>query len=222
MEFDRRLIVKVPAHSFYRMVFFVKDWVTITTNTWRLTLSNPIFLPTAYSPALICFGRWRGCWITCNYPTVLKEKTKRNRKEYNLRYLLAKVHTTLGKASDRLRQRANKRNKNRLGCLPTSDQNWKIILSDEVRCRIGNGYQNSYITYWDLILVTFWGSQMKQQKWHRLPFNMDVSFKVGSEFLVLENILLMEMNSSKNLGVDINSSLLIEGFHLRVCWHICW
>jgi hypothetical protein len=40
----------------------------------NLTLSNPIFLPTAYSPALICFGRQRGWWITCNYPTVLKEK----------------------------------------------------------------------------------------------------------------------------------------------------
>jgi hypothetical protein len=33
-------------------------------------------------------------------------------KEYILRYLLAKVRTTRGKASDRLRQRANKRNKN--------------------------------------------------------------------------------------------------------------
>jgi hypothetical protein len=33
-------------------------------------------------------------------------------KEYNLRYLLAKVRTTRGKASDRSRQRANKRNKN--------------------------------------------------------------------------------------------------------------
>jgi hypothetical protein len=33
-------------------------------------------------------------------------------KEYNLRYLLAKVRTTWGKESDRLRQRANKRNKN--------------------------------------------------------------------------------------------------------------
>jgi hypothetical protein len=31
-------------------------------------------------------------------------------KEYNLRYLLAKVRTTRGKASDRLRQWANKRN----------------------------------------------------------------------------------------------------------------
>jgi hypothetical protein len=41
-----------------------------------LTLSNPIFLPTAYSPALICSGRERGWWITCNYPTVLKEKNR--------------------------------------------------------------------------------------------------------------------------------------------------
>jgi hypothetical protein len=60
-------------------------------------------------------------------------------KEYNLRYLLAKVHTTWGKASDRFQQRANKRNKNRVGRLPTSEQNWKIILSDEVQCRIGKG-----------------------------------------------------------------------------------
>jgi hypothetical protein len=59
-----------------------------------LTLSNPIFLPTAYSPALICFGRERGWWITCNYPTVLKEKNIKKQKEYNLRYLLAKVRTT--------------------------------------------------------------------------------------------------------------------------------
>jgi hypothetical protein len=59
-----------------------------------LTLSNPIFLPTAYSPALICFGRERGWWITCNYPTVLKEINIEKQKEYNLRYLLAKVRTT--------------------------------------------------------------------------------------------------------------------------------
>jgi hypothetical protein len=41
-----------------------------------LTLSNPIFLPLAYSPALIYFGRERGWWITCNYPTVLEEKNR--------------------------------------------------------------------------------------------------------------------------------------------------
>jgi hypothetical protein len=63
-----------------------------TTKT--LTLSNPIFLPTAYSPALICFGRESGWWITCNYPTFLKEENVEKQKEYNLRYLLAKVRTT--------------------------------------------------------------------------------------------------------------------------------
>jgi hypothetical protein len=46
---------------------------------FSLTLSNPIFLPPAYSPAAIYFGRERGWWITCNYPTFLKEKN-RNRK----------------------------------------------------------------------------------------------------------------------------------------------
>jgi hypothetical protein len=63
-------------------------------NSHHLTLSNPIFLPTAYSPALIYFGWERGWWITCNYPTVLKEKNIEKQKEYNLRYLLAKVRTT--------------------------------------------------------------------------------------------------------------------------------
>jgi hypothetical protein len=43
----------------------------------KLTLSNPIFLPTAHSPALIYFGRERGWWITCNYPTVLKQTKHR-------------------------------------------------------------------------------------------------------------------------------------------------
>jgi hypothetical protein len=61
------------------------------------------------------------------------------KKKYNLPYLLAKVRTTRGKASDRIRQRANKRNENRVGRLSTSEQNWKIILSDEIRCRIGKG-----------------------------------------------------------------------------------
>jgi hypothetical protein len=60
-------------------------------------------------------------------------------KEYNVRYLLAKVRTTRGNASDRLRQQANKCNKNCVERLPTSEQNWKIILLDEVRCRIGRG-----------------------------------------------------------------------------------
>jgi hypothetical protein len=53
----------------------------LSNNVGNLTLSNPIILPATYSPALIYFGRERGWWITCNYPTVLKEKNiNRNRK----------------------------------------------------------------------------------------------------------------------------------------------
>jgi hypothetical protein len=48
-----------------------------------LTLSNPIFLPPAYTPAVIYFGRQRVWWVTCNYPTVLKEKNIKKQKEYN-------------------------------------------------------------------------------------------------------------------------------------------
>jgi hypothetical protein len=47
--------------------------------SWTLTPSNPIFLPPAYSPAPIYFGRERGWWITCNYPTVLKDKNRNRR-----------------------------------------------------------------------------------------------------------------------------------------------
>jgi hypothetical protein len=39
------------------------------------------FSATRIPPALIHFGRERGWWVTCNYPTVLKEKNiNRNRK----------------------------------------------------------------------------------------------------------------------------------------------
>jgi hypothetical protein len=70
------------------------DYATAAHSLSLLTLSNPIFLPTAYFSALIYFGQERGWWITRNYPTVLKEKNIEKQKEYNLRYLLAKVRTT--------------------------------------------------------------------------------------------------------------------------------
>jgi hypothetical protein len=40
------------------------------------------------------FWAGRGWWITCNYPTVLKEKNIGKQKDYNLRYLLVKDRTT--------------------------------------------------------------------------------------------------------------------------------
>jgi hypothetical protein len=55
-------------------------FVTYDISFWpHLTLSNPIFLPHANSPALNYFGWERGWWVTCNYPTILKEKNG-NRK----------------------------------------------------------------------------------------------------------------------------------------------
>jgi hypothetical protein len=69
-------------------------YILIEMVSHLLTLCNPIFLPTAYSLALICFGRERGWWITCNNPTVLKEKNIEKQKEYNLRSLLAKARAT--------------------------------------------------------------------------------------------------------------------------------
>jgi hypothetical protein len=60
---------------------FVNSWINVAqvSEKKQLTLSNPIFLPPTYSPALIYFGRESGWWITCNFNTVLKEKN-RNRK----------------------------------------------------------------------------------------------------------------------------------------------
>jgi hypothetical protein len=63
---------------------------------WKSTFINPFqsnFSANCTLPSSYLFSEWeRGWWITCNYPTVLKEKN--TEKEYNLRYLLAKAHTT--------------------------------------------------------------------------------------------------------------------------------
>jgi hypothetical protein len=153
-------------HHVWVCTKFRSGWSRSLESTGRnlftsLTPSDPIFLPTAYSPALICFGWERGRWITCNYPTVLKEKNMEKQEEYNLRCLLAKVRTTWGKASDRLWQRVDKRNKNRVGHLPTSEQKGKVTLSDEVRRGIGKGYIKydsviSDFAVFSMLYVFFW------------------------------------------------------------------
>jgi hypothetical protein len=85
-----------------------------------LTVSNPIFLPPAYSPALISFGRERGWWVTCNYPAVLKEKN-RNRKSttYVICWLRFVVHEEKRREQTPTAERANKRNKKK--CRTSSD-----------------------------------------------------------------------------------------------------
>ena len=57
-----------------------RSWSSSINLPWHLphweflTLSNPIFLPTAYSPALIYCGRERGWWITCWLKPVIHEE----------------------------------------------------------------------------------------------------------------------------------------------------
>jgi hypothetical protein len=58
-------------------------------NPFQSNFSANRILPNSYS-----FWAERGWWITCDYPTLLKEKNVEKQKEYNLRYLLAKVRTT--------------------------------------------------------------------------------------------------------------------------------
>ena len=70
-----------------------------------LTLSNPIFLPTAYSPALIYCGRERGWWITCWLKSVLYEEKCRTGS-----YSGAGEQTPKKKVSDRLLQRSGRTN----------------------------------------------------------------------------------------------------------------
>jgi hypothetical protein len=63
------------------MIYWNYNEKSIPGSFHSLALSNPIFLPPTYSPALIHFGRERGWWVTCNYPTVLKQKNRnRNSK----------------------------------------------------------------------------------------------------------------------------------------------
>jgi hypothetical protein len=59
-------------------VMWLVNWLAMLYAASTLTPSNPIFPPPAYSPALIYFRRERGWWITCNYPTVLKEKNRKS------------------------------------------------------------------------------------------------------------------------------------------------
>jgi hypothetical protein len=62
----------------YHQICWMSNDTFLTTscqNSYNpLTLSKPILLPPTYFPALIYCKREGGWWVTCNYPTVLKEK----------------------------------------------------------------------------------------------------------------------------------------------------
>jgi hypothetical protein len=68
---------------------FLQNLKLSPVNHFESNFSANRIIPSSY-----LFWAERGWWITCNYPTVLKEKNIEKQKEYNLRYLLAKVCTT--------------------------------------------------------------------------------------------------------------------------------
>ena len=102
--------------------------------TCHLTLSNPIFLPTAYSPALIYCGRERGWQITCWLKSVLHEEKCRTgscsgaggqtQKKVLDRLLQRSGRTNAKKSVGQAptAERANKRKKKSVGCHPTSER----------------------------------------------------------------------------------------------------
>jgi hypothetical protein len=73
VQVDNPLFVGTACYSW---VYRITTVSSVALRIKTLTLNNPIFLPPAYSTALIYFGREWGWWIICNYPTVLKEKNR--------------------------------------------------------------------------------------------------------------------------------------------------
>jgi hypothetical protein len=86
-----------------------------------LTLSNPIFLPTAYSPALIYCGRERGWWITCWLKSVLHEEKCRTGSYSGAGEQTQKK--SVGQAPTA--ERANKRTKKKCRTSPDIGAEWE-------------------------------------------------------------------------------------------------
>jgi hypothetical protein len=72
----REVDPETVAHIYLFIYLSMSIFTTYVGCTSILTLTNPIFLPPAYSPALIYCGLERGWLVNCHYPTVLKEKNR--------------------------------------------------------------------------------------------------------------------------------------------------
>jgi hypothetical protein len=106
-----------------------------------LTLSNPIFLPTAYSQALI-FLQVQPCKYNAQSPVHINTHgLPRNRKSTTcaIRWLKSVLHEEKCRTGSDSRAGGPQTQQKRVGRLPTSERNRKIIMSDEVRRRIGKG-----------------------------------------------------------------------------------
>ena len=99
-----------------------------------LILSNPIFLPTAYSPTLIYCGRERGWWITCWLKSVVHEEKCRTGSYSGAGEQTQKKKKCQTGSYSGAGEQTQKKS---VGRHPTSERNGKIIMSDEVQRRIG-------------------------------------------------------------------------------------
>ena len=101
-----------------------------------LTLSNPIFLPTAYSPALIYlslpFSYNHGCANTThNHLFTSKHTACREIERVQPALPVGQSPYYMGKSVGQALT-ADRAQQNRVGRLPTLERNRKIIMSDEV------------------------------------------------------------------------------------------
>jgi hypothetical protein len=125
-------------------LLFIGMWrFSFSVHSFTLTLSNPIFLPTVYSPALIYlslpFSYKHNCantmhnhlftskHVACRETERVQPALSVGRSPYYMRKSVRQAPT-----AERAQQK-------RVGHLPTSERNGKIIMSDEVRRRIGKG-----------------------------------------------------------------------------------
>ena len=89
-----------------------------------LTLSNPVFLPIAYSPALIHFGQEGGWWITSDYNHLFTSKHMACRETERVQPALSVgqspyyMRKSVGQAPT-----AERAQQKRVGRLPTSERN---------------------------------------------------------------------------------------------------
>ena len=115
-------------------------------STVKLTLSNPIFLPTAYSPALIYLHpsslpfsyKHNRTTTTHNHLFILKHMACRETERVQPA-LSAGQSPYYMRKSDGQAPTAERAQQKRVGRLPTSQRNRKIMLLDDVRHRIRKG-----------------------------------------------------------------------------------
>jgi hypothetical protein len=136
-------ILTVMLISFH--LFLATSFILNSTNYYELlhllTLSNPIFLPTTHSPALI-FLQAQPYEYNAQSPVHINTHgLPRNRKSTTcaICWLKSVLHEEKCRTGSDSGAGGPQTQQKCVGRLPTSERNRKIIMSDEVRHRIGKG-----------------------------------------------------------------------------------